>query len=209
MPRVDNAKLRYLTAEEIDTLLTELKKKSITVHDQALLAVNTGLRFSEVAGLKWEDVSYEAGTLAIRDGKTGSRTVFFNEAVRKMLKARQGDQKTGLLFPIETGKNKGRRQEAVSKTFQREADKLFNQGITDRRLRVSFHTLRHSFGTHVYGATGDLYLTQKALGHRTMVMAQRYAKMSETRLKEAFDTMTEVMERGKAKGTGNVVHLTK
>jgi integrase len=211
MPRVDNAKLRYLTAEEIDTLLTALKAKSETVHDQALLAVNTGLRFSEVTGLKWEDVNYDLGTLAIRDGKTGSRTVFFNEAVREMLKARQGDKKTGLMFPIETGKNKGQRQEAVSKTFQREADKLFNQGMNDRRLRVSFHTLRHSFGSHVYGNTGDLYLTQKALGHKTMTMAQRYAKMSETRLKEAFNAMTDVMAKGRAKKQegAKVVSLTK
>jgi integrase len=211
MPRVDNAKLRYLTAEEIDMLLTALKLKSATVHDQALLAVNTGLRFSEVAGLQWGDVNHETGTLAIRDGKTGSRTVFFNDTVGDMLKARQGERKTGLIFPIETGRKKGQRQEAVSKTFQREADRLFNQGVNDRRLRVSFHTMRHSFGTHVYGNTGDLYLTQKALGHRTMTMAQRYAKMSEARLKEAFNTMTKIMDRGKQaareKKAAKVVHL--
>jgi len=197
MPRIDNAKLRYLTAAEIETLLSALKEKSETVHDQALLAVNTGLRFSEVAGLQWEDVNYETGTLAIRDGKTGSRTVFFNDTVKKVLKAKQGKKKAGLVFPIETGDNKGQRQEAVSKTFQREADRLFNKGVNDRRLRVSFHTLRHTFGSHVYGNTGDLYLTQKALGHKTMVMAQRYAKMNETRLREAFATMTKVLDQGK------------
>lgn len=210
MPRVDNARLRYLTAEEISTLLAALKKKSVTVHDQALLAVNTGLRFSEVAGLRWEDVNYETGTLAIRDGKTGSRTVFFNDTVGEMLKVRHGDKTTGLIFPTETGKKKGQRQEAVSKTFQREADTLFNQGIKDRRLRVSFHTLRHTFGTHVYGNTGDLYLTQKALGHRTMTMAQRYAKMGETRLREAFSTMTDVLNQGKKEEkTGKVVNMKK
>lgn len=207
MPRVDNAKLRYLAAEEIDKLLMALKGKSETVHDQALLAVNTGLRFSEVTGLRWEDVNYDLGTLAIRDGKTGSRTVFFNASVRSMLEARQKAKKTGLVFPIEVGEKKGERQEAVSKTFQRVADTLFNQGMTDRRLRVSFHTLRHSFGSHVYGNTSDLYLTQKALGHKTLVMAQRYAKMSEARLKEAFDTMTDVMSKGKKKKAGKVVHL--
>lgn len=210
MPRVDNAKLRYLTPEEIDTLLTALKEKSGTVHDQALLAVNTGLRFSEVTALTWGDVQYDQATLAIRDGKTGSRTVFFNDTVREMLKARQGDKKTGLIFPIETGSKKGQRQESISRTFPREADKLFNRGVTDRRLRVTFHTLRHTFGTHVYGNTGDLYLTQKALGHRTMVMAQRYAKMSEARLKEAFTGIDDVFNRGKATQEGaKVVSLTK
>lgn len=207
MPRIDNAKLRYLTAEEIDKLLTALKKKSETVHDQALLAVNTGLRFSEVAGLQWEDINWETETLAIRDGKTGSRTVFFNGSVREMLKSRQEGQKTGLVFPDERGK----RQASVSKTFQRVSDDLFNEGIKDRRLRVSFHTLRHTFGTHIYENTGDLYLTQKALGHRTLVMAQRYAKMGEKRLREAFTTMTAVIAKGKyaAQKNEDVINMEK
>jgi len=193
MPRVDNAKLRYLTAEEINTLLAALKKKSETVHDQALLSVNTGLRFSEVAGLRFEDVNYKTRTLAIRDAKTGSRTVFFNASVRGMLKARQGKQKKGLVFPIETGPSKGKRQVACSKTFHLIADELFNQGVNDRRLRVSFHTLRHTFGTHVYAETGDLYVTQKTLGHRTLLMAQRYAKMGDVRLRAAFDKVGDVL----------------
>ncbi len=190
MPRLDNAKLRYLTPEEIDKLLIALKEKSFTVHDQALLAVNTGLRFSEVANLHWEDVHFETGTLSIRDGKTGSRTVFINNSVETMLKNRQGDKSKGLVFPTADGEI----QAAVSKTFQRVADELFNKSTKDRRLRVSFHTLRHSFGTHLYAATNDLYLTQRALGHKTLVMAQRYAKMGEARLRQAFTTMTGIIQ---------------
>ena len=193
MPRIDNAKLRYLTASEISTLLAALKDKSEHLHDQALLSVNTGLRFSEVAGLQYEDINYQTKTLAIRDAKTGSRTVFFNDNVLKMLKARQGKKKKGLVFPIETGIRKGERQAACSKTFHKVADKLFNKGVNDRRLRVSFHTLRHTFGTHVYAETGDLYVTQKTLGHRTLLMAQRYAKMGDVRLRAAFDKVGDVL----------------
>jgi hypothetical protein len=52
-------------------------------------------------------------------------------------------------------------------------------------------------GTHVYENSGDLYLTQKALGHKTMVWPSRYAKMSETRLREAFTKMSDVMKKGR------------
>ena len=189
MPKVDNAKLRYLMPEEIDRLLNELKEKSEQVHDQAVLSVNCGLRFSEVAGLRWEDVNYETGTMSIRDAKTGSGIVFMNDMVVEMLKGRQSGRTTGLVFTDDNGQ----RQKRVSKTFQRVADELFNKDINDRRLRVTYHTLRHTFGTHVYGNSGDLYLTQKALRHRTMVMAQRYAKMSEARLREAFQMMNKVI----------------
>jgi integrase len=204
MPKIDNAKLRYLTAEEIVKLLLAVKAKSLIVHDQAVLAVNCGLRFSEAAGLRWEDVNYETGSMSIRDSKTGSRTVFLNDVVADMLRQRQGKKTTGPIFPekkregtkVRTAEGTGQPRSA-SNTFQRIADELFNKGVDDRRLRVTFHTLRHSFGTHVYANSGDLYLTQKALGHRTMVMASRYAKMSETRLREAFTKMSDVMKKGR------------
>jgi len=213
MPKIDNAKLRYLTPVEIDKLLTALKKKSVIVYDQAILAINCGLRFSEAAGLRWEDVNYDTGSLSIRDSKTGSRTVFLNDVVADMLKNRQEEKTTGLVFPAKRkeGKDNDQIQLRASKTFQRVADKLFNTDVNDRRLRVTFHTLRHSFGTHIYENSGDLYLTQKALGHRTMVMATRYAKMSETKLREAFAIMSNVMKSGKEKAEDieQVVNLTK
>lgn len=217
MPTIDNAKLRYLMPKEINGLLAKLKEKSLIVHDQAIIAVNCGLRFSEVAGLRSEDVNYDTGTLAIRDSKTGSRTVFMNEDVVAILKALQErkkkeknikKKKSEWLFPDDDGS----RQERCSKTFQRVADELFNNNVKDRRLRVSFHTLRHTFGTHVYANSGDLYLTQKALGHKTMVMAARYAKMGETRLKEAFTKMSEIMTKGREATqdqTEQVVNLQK
>jgi integrase len=195
MPTVDNAKLRYLTPEEIEKLLSALQVRSVHVRDQAFLAVHVGLRFSEIAGLTWQDVNFESKTLSIRDSKTGSRVVFMNQAVGEMLHGRYTEGVRGFIFPDENGL----RQAKASNTFMHVANDLFNQDVTDRRLRVSFHTLRHTFGSLLYQECGDLYLTGKALGHKTLVMAQRYAKMSETRLRLAFDTMSKVIENGKKK----------
>jgi integrase len=203
LPKVDNAKLRYLIPEEIDRLLTALEV-NVDAHDQALLSVNCGLRFSETANLKWEDVNYDTGTLAIRDAKTGSRTAFINDTVEAMLRGRQDGKTTGLIFPDE----KGKRFLRASWTFQRVANELFNASVKDRRLRVTFHTLRHSFGTAVYNKSGDLYLTQKALGHKTLLMAERYAKMSEPRLREAFQAVGDVLKNG-TKQAEQVVNFGK
>lgn len=201
-PRIDNAKLRYLTPEELENLFSVLREHSETVADQALLSASCGLRFGETAALDWTDVIFENKTLAIRDAKTGSRTVFMTDSVEAMLRARRGKKVKGPVFPDKDGS----RQTRMSKTFQRVADELFNTNVKDRRLRVTPHTLRHTFGSLLYQATGDLHLTGKALGHRTLVMAQRYAKMSETRLRHAFDTMSQVIESGKKKDD-NIVDL--
>ena len=203
LPKVDNAKLRYLMPEEIGRLLTAFEA-DVDSHDQALLSVNCGLRFSETATLKWEDINYYTGTLAIRDAKTGSRTAFMNDTVEAMLRGRQDGRTTGLVFPDENGN----RHTRASWTFQRVANGLFNEGVKDRRLRVSFHTLRHSFGTAVYNNSGDLYLTQKALGHKTLLMAERYAKMSEPRLREAFQAVGDVLKNG-TKQAEQVVNFGK
>mgnify|MGYP000870391002 FL=1 len=203
MPSVDNAKLRYLTPHELDTLLVALRSRSADVADQAEISASCGLRFGEVAGLSWADVNFESKTLAVRDAKTGSRTVFMSPSIEALLRRRDPTRSGGFVFPDKNGK----RQERVSKTFQRVADALFNQDVKDRRLRVTFHGLRHSFGSLLYQETGDLYLVQKSLGHKTYAMAQRYAKMSETRLRLAFDTMSRVIENGKKKKESAIISL--
>jgi integrase len=72
-----------------------------------------------------------------------------------------------------------------------------NLGVVDRKQKVTFHTLRHSFGTYLYGSTHDIYLTQKSLGHATATMTARYAKMTDTRLYEGAQAVENVFLQGK------------
>jgi integrase len=81
--------------------------------------------------------------------------------------------------------------------------------------QVTFHTLRHSFATHLYESTHDLYLTQRSLGHATGAMtAPRYAKMSESRLREGAAALEKAFTANATKQTeqdqtGQVVNFTK
>jgi len=89
---------------------------------------------------------------------------------------------------------------------------LLNEGITDRKQKVTFHTLRHSFATHLYKSTHDLYLTQKSLGPATGTMTARYAKMSENRLREGAAALQKVFTANDTKHkdqAGQVVNFTK
>jgi integrase/recombinase XerC len=49
----------------------------------------------------------------------------------------------------------------------------------------SVHSLRHTFATRLYQKTGDLYLVQRALGHRQITTSEIYARVSDDRLRHA------------------------
>lgn len=221
-PKPDNMKLRYLSIDEAEKLVAGLAAKSQSAHDMALLSLHCGLRFGEIASLTWSCVNFEQGTLAILNAKTGSRTAYLTERTKAMLEVRKQNQKEAAMhkagkpghewkkefvFPKQSGE-KGVKAQA-SKTFSRIVEKLgFNEGVTDRKQRVTFHTLRHTYATHLYESTHDLYLTQRSLGHATGTMTARYAKMSENRLREGAAALQAAFING-AKKAGQVVNFKK
>jgi integrase len=208
-PKLDNMKLRYLSIDEAERLLAALAAKSQSLHDIALLSLHCGLRFGEIAALTWSCVNWTAGTLAILDAKTGSRTAYLTEKAKAMLQAREQGRPDELIFPKRSGKAGTMAQ--ASKVYNETVKELgFNESIVDRKMKVDFHTLRHTFATHLYENTSDLYLTQRSLGHTTPTMTQRYAKMSENRLREGAAALERAFEaNGKEGQGGQVVNFEK
>jgi integrase len=203
-PTPDNMKLRYLSVTEAETLLATLAAKSQSLHDTALLSLHCGLRFGEIAALTWSCWNREAGTLAVLNAKTGSRTAYLTERAKGMLQARKAGKEKAkkgverevkpdeLIFPKRTKITDGAMAQ-TSKSFARVVEELgLNRGVTDRKQKVTFHTLRHTMATHLYESTHDLYLTQRSLGHATGTMTARYAKMSENRLREGAAALERV-----------------
>ncbi|MGV8081923.1 MAG: tyrosine-type recombinase/integrase [Syntrophales bacterium] len=195
-PKPDNARMRYLSAEEAHQLLDALSKKSPSIHDITLLALYCGLRFGEIAALTWADVDLGKGLLTIRNAKAGSRIAHLTETAKEMLKNRPHIEGTDLVFPGKkesTGSYK--KMGKISHTFWRVLDELgLNKGCQDRKLRLTFHSTRHTFGTLLYKETQDLYVVQKMMGHATSTMTARYAKMTEDRLKEATEAIEKALE---------------
>ncbi|MCX5832242.1 MAG: tyrosine-type recombinase/integrase [Deltaproteobacteria bacterium] len=71
----------------------------------------------------------------------------------------------------------------------------FNQGINDLRLEVCFHTCRHSYASWMIEQEQDLYTVQKLLGHKTNVMTQRYAHLSENSLMDAAKALGQAWQK--------------
>ena len=205
-PKLDNMKLRYLSIDEAETLLKALAAKSQNLHDMALLSLHCGLRFGEIAALTWACVNWDIGTLAILNAKAGSRTAYLTERAKDMLKKRTRGRPDELIFPNKSGTARAVAQ--VSKTFSATVSDLgLNRGVTDRKQKITFHSLRHSYATHLYESTHDLYLTQRSLGHATGTMTARYAKMSESRLREGVAALEKAFSSNGKKESGQVVNF--
>lgn len=180
-PTLNNTKERTLSREEAQKLLEDLGARSQETHDMALLALNTGMRFGEIAKLTWGDIDLFGGVIMVRNTKSGKdREAYINVDVKNMFVRRGQGRGTDLVFPARNSKmDKDGAQKVKympSALFYRVAMELFNKGELDKKKWVNFHTLRHTFATWLVDAGTDIYLIQDLLGHHSLKMTERYAK---------------------------------
>jgi integrase len=202
-PSEDNRRVRFLSRDEADLLLDELKKRSQALHDQALLSLHTGMRAGEIFNLRWKDIDFDRAMITLWDTKNKStRTSFMTEAVRDMLLRRQPLEADpqALVFP---GRN-GVRIKQISESFNRAVNALgYNRTVDDPRQKVVFHTLRHTFASWLVESGTDLYTVKELMGHKDLKMTQRYSHLAPDTLQAAiknFD-LTLSKEPAKAKVT--------
>lgn len=185
LPKRDNRRERYLTTTEAQELLHTLVTRSPIMHDMAIMALDCGLRFGEIAALTWNDCDFGRGLLHIRDPKARvNRTAFMTDRVRDTLERRKNLAPEGNVFQYA-----GKPVESAHKSFENAVNELFNQGVTDRRHRVCFHTLRHTFASRLVENGIDLYRVKELMGHSSIKMTERYSHLSPKKFKEAIDVL--------------------
>lgn len=186
----DNKRTRFLTREEAALLLEELKKRSIDVHDEALLSIYSGMQAGEIFNLQWEKILWNIDRIHVTKTKNGEdRMEPMHPLVKEMLKRRYKDSQTGYVFKSLNG---GKIKE-ISDSFERAVKKLgFNNGINDRKQKVVFHTLRHTYASWLVMNGVDLYTTQKLMGHKSNQMTQRYAHLTPGYLEKAVNSLESI-----------------
>lgn len=134
-----------------------------------MLALHTGLRRGEIFNIHRSHVNYDERFFVVPDSKSGiNRTIPLNHIAENIISKKiNGNNGAGLLF-----------QCVAPKIFSRAVDKSgLNDGIFDRRQRVVFHTLRHTFASWLVQDGIPLAVVSQLLGHANLTMTMRYAHL--------------------------------
>ena len=200
LPKVDNARDRFLTADEAQTLLAAVKKRSQLWHDVSLISLNTGMRLSEILGLRPQDVDLKNSVLHL-EGKTGRRSIPVNDLVHETLE-RVVAGKNGLefLFPSKKGTQLG--SDSATNSFARAvADAGLNPPNVDRRHKVVFHTLRHTYCSWLAMEGVPLYVIGEMVGHSSPDLTKRYSHLCPDKKSQTVALVQGIFSKGQATET--------
>jgi integrase len=150
-----------------------------------LIALTTGMRSSEIFGLKRTDVMFSEGLLAVRSKLKGGkmRYVPMSPELASELKSYPAVIDEDRIFPPDEEAVSGR--QCVRKSFE---DLLERAKIEDFR----FHDLRHTFASWYMMNGGDLYELAKILGHSNIKTTERYAKLARKHIARTGSTAREM-----------------
>ncbi len=190
-PKIWKKLPRFLTLDEVDRLLAAPDTSTpLGLRDKAMLELlySTGLRVSELVGLRLTEVDRNAGVVRctgkgnkerlVPAGRQalGALELYLRDGRPKLL--RSGVPAPAWLFVSCRGRKLGRI--AFWKTLKRYGRKA---GI---RGSLSPHKLRHSFATHMLERGADLRSVQIMLGHADIATTQIYTHVIQERLKHVY-----------------------
>ncbi len=188
-PRRSRKLPQVLTRGEIERLLSQPRgTEPASLRDRALLEVMyaCGLRASEAIGLELMDVDVQEGLLRARGKGSKERIVPVGQAALKALRIYlergrpalvKGAPEAHLFVNFRGGQLT---RQGLYKIVRRHA---LTAGLADR---MSPHTLRHTFATHLLAGGCDLRSVQEMLGHADVATTQLYTHLSSERLKDVY-----------------------
>jgi integrase/recombinase XerC len=184
-PRLGRRLPSFLPKDEATQLLdTAPEPTAAGARDRALLELlyASGLRVAEGCGLDLDDLDEARRTVRVLGKGDKERVVPVGETALEALDAylaMRGRQRGPLFLNARGGRLTPRSVHRIVKRLARRA------GISQR---VTPHTLRHSFATHMLGEGADLRLIQELLGHSRLSTTQRYTHVSPEHLMRVYDS---------------------
>ena len=183
--KIEPKEMDFLSEKELQCLLYN---STGIWHNMILLSAKTGLRRGELIGLKWEDINFNNRTLNVRrsivnniEGSPKSnkhRTIpIGKELFYKLWEIRQ---KKGYVFQVKPGHHIGARtcHDNLSKICKR-------AGLRT----IGWHTLRHTFASHLAMKGAPVFAIKELMGHADIQTTMRYAHLAPSTLEAAISVL--------------------
>jgi integrase len=176
----NNRRHRYLSVPESERLVQACISPRVRAVVEVLL--HTGMRLGEALNLRWKDIDFSTGLLLIPDSKNGHpRHIPMDAVVVEVLTNYPHHPTSDLVFAnVNGGKVKG-----IREGFKNACERA---GLTDLHV----HDLRHTFASQWMMAGGDLFFLKEVLGHRSIVMTQRYSHLSPQFTRSAVNLLNKI-----------------
>ena len=188
-PKFRQSLPEFLSVEEVDRLLRQPDANDIVgIRDRAMIELmySTGLRVSELCGLRVSDLQMDPGCLRCIGKGNKERLVPVGhkalEAVQTYLREARPELSRGVASPYLFLNQKGHKLNRIA--FW----KILGEYGRKAGLRKALtpHMLRHSFATHLLDRGADLRSVQMMLGHSDISTTQIYTHVVEERLKQVY-----------------------
>jgi integrase/recombinase XerC len=195
-PKQDKTLPRIMTEEEMNTFLDRVAEATKTGElamrrDRAMLELlyASGLRVSELVGLDLRSVNFGDGMVLVRGKGRKERIVPFGSKAKQALED---------YLPVRQKILQERKKSSQQALFlnqwgerltTRSVDRLVKKYVRQYgpAVKVSPHSLRHAFASHLLSEGADLRAIQEMLGHTSLSTTQKYTQVSIKQLIEVYD----------------------
>jgi integrase/recombinase XerC len=163
----------------------------VALRDRAVLELlyGSGIRVAELCSLGVHDVDLDGLRVRVMGKGSKERVVPLGEPAGDAIRAYLAEARAAMAPPVDAEPTDGlffnRRHHRLTPRDARSIVERYVRG-TLRGRRVSPHTLRHSFATHLLEGGADIRTVQDLLGHASLATTQRYTHVSRRRLFDAY-----------------------
>jgi integrase/recombinase XerC len=195
-PKLDKTLPRIMTEEEMNSFLDRVAETAkagngMVRRDRAILELlyASGLRVSELVGMDLRSVNLEDRMLLVRGKGRKERVVPFGSKARQSLdaylpvreKLLKDKKKTGVVAMFINARGERLTSRSVDRVVKKYV-RMFGPNV-----RVSPHSLRHAFASHLLTEGADLRAIQEMLGHASLATTQKYTQVSIKQLIDVYD----------------------
>jgi integrase/recombinase XerC len=175
-------------APTADTTGPSPMDRAVALRDVAVLELlyGSGLRVGEVAGLTVDRVDLDRGRVTVMGKGSKEREVPMSDYATEAIEAYLRGGRPVLAPDGARDLFQNRRKKPFSSRDIRTMVERYGGTVLPGR-RVTPHTLRHSFATHLLEGGADIRVVQELLGHASVATTQRYTHVSRARLFQAYE----------------------